>query len=410
MITSAHPSPALDRSREGMVLFVVLAVIGALAALGATVFVITSTDLRIVWFSRQSATAFTSADSGVTYVRSRIEAALLANTLSLSNASVAVNYAAPTGYYFTPVTTLVRTSEGGNPTYEFAVQGKFSNAEARIEATFQRKPALSAGVFASTYMSSLPRVKIYSYYSDRVANPSETDSTGEADTGSNELVSLDPGSLIDGDVLLGQDEYGVDGSLEITGTVTINGESDPLGERIDPDPMGVTGGDLAAQFTAVAASNNNASAIPPIPASRILNIGSHSLQVLPPGNYYLSSIDMGPDSELRINNTSGVVNIYMTGAAKLGPNADVNVAGSPTAFSLYSNSSQDIKIQPRGSFRGLIYAPNATVLLQPNGSFYGAIWGDSVDLRPGGNVFIDMSLINSRLSKKIRLLTWKEVR
>jgi hypothetical protein len=229
-------------------------------------------------------------------------------------------------------------------------------------------------------------------------------------TGSNELVSLDPGSLIDGDVLLGQDEYGTDGTLEITGTVTINGDCEPVGDRIDPDPMGAISGDLAAQFTTVATANNNANAVPPIPATGRLNIGGGNLQLLPPGNYYVNEITMGPGSELRINNTSGVVNIFLTGDAKLGPNADVNVTGSPTTFTLYSNSSEEIRVQPNGSFKGLIYAPNAHIVLQPNGNFCGAIWGDSVDLRPGGDVFIDMSLVNTRLSKKLRLLTWKEVR
>jgi hypothetical protein len=100
------------------------------------------------------------------------------------------------------------------------------------------------------------------------------------------------------------------------------------------------------------------------------------------------------------------VKIYLTGAADFKNGTIIN-AGQPTGFSIFSNSSQPIKLYNSGDFAGLVYAPFAFVDVANSGGLYGVVWANTVQVNNSGSVFIDIDVLNSFLIKKIQIASWK---
>ena len=44
------------------------------------------------------------------------------------------------------------------------------------------------------------------------------------------------------------------------------------------------------------------------------------------------------------------------------------------------------------------------------GAFYGVAWGETVEIKNSGDVYIDIALMQTYLSNVVKLLTWKERR
>lgn len=396
--------------RRGIALFAVLAVLAGLTLISTTVFVMTTTEIRMAGNYQRSLTAFYTADAGVNYVKSLIESDLASGSLALTNAVEQVNYApGSSGLNFKNVTNLTRLPD--RRTYLFELTGRATNAETTIQSTFYRISLVEFGVFGDQTVDLKANGSVYSYRSDAVPNPTSSDSTGEADVGCNEDMVTHVGTYIDGDLVLGEDPFGNSGSwLDPGSGSTITGETGVQVDRVDPDPLGAIGGDLAAAFTAAASANNNAHASPPIPATRKIQLGNSQTMTLTSGVYYVSLMDLGNGASLTINNVGGPVTIYLTGGADFKNGSSVNILGSPTDFFVYSNSSQDINLYHNGTFKGFLYAPFADVEIKNSGDFYGIAWADSVDIKNSGNVYIDLALTDKIASDRVRVTTWKEVR
>ena len=397
-------------ARSGMILFAVMAILSGLAIISSTMFVITKADVKIVGNFRESVKSFYNADAGIAYVKAQIEAALAAGTLTLSNATETISVTAPSDYNFDPVTQITRIGNG--PAYSVTVKGRGTNAQTTIVATFRRRPAMNMGVFGDSVVDMKANGRTYSYYSNITPTPTPADSTGEADTGSNEDFITHVGTFLDGDLVLGADSSGTQGVwADPGGGATITGEEGQRVPRVTPDPLGAAaGGELAATFTTVASVNNNASAVPAIPATKTITLNAGETMTLTAGNYSVSKIELKNSANLVIDASAGPVNIYLTGEADFKNGSTVNVIGSPANFSLFSNSSQNILIYNSSTFKGLIYAPFASVTVNHAGDFYGLVWAKQATIRNSGDVYIDLTLMNSKLSKKIELLSWKETR
>ena len=395
--------------REGMILFAVMAVLGGLALISSTMFLITRTGVKIAGNYHESIKSFYQADAGLQYVKAQVEAALSAGTLTLSNATETVSISAPSGYSFDTITQLKRIGSG--PSYSVTVVGRGTNAVTTLAATFKRSPSLSMGVFGDSMVDMKANGSVYSYYSAITPNPTAANSTGEADTGSNEDFITHNGSFIDGNLVLGADSSGTPASwADPGGGATVTGVPGYKVPRVAPDPLGASGGSLAAKFATYATANNNSSAVPAIPANKKIALGNGDTMTLKAGNYYVVSIELKNGASLVIDTSLGPVNIYLVGAADFKNGSSVNITGNPTDFSLFSNSSSAITLYHGSTFKGLIYAPFASVEVKNSGNFYGMVWADTVDIKNSGEVFIDLTLMNKMQSNKIQLLSWKEVR
>ncbi len=128
------------------------------------------------------------------------------------------------------------------------------------------------------------------------------------------------------------------------------------------------------------------------------------------GNYYVEDLELKQGATLNIDSTGGRVTIYLVGRMEAKAGSAINMTGPPTAFSLFSNSTQDIILKNSGTLQGEIYAPEAFVEVKNNGDFYGTIWGETVDLKNSGILYVDAALIERRWDSTVYLASWKEVR
>lgn len=401
----------VDARRSGMALFAVMAAIAGIAIIGSTAFVLTRTDFGIVANHRYEARAFAFADAGVNYVKTRIEADVLAGNVSLTGntANIAVNYSAPSGYTFDPVTNIARSSNG---TVYFTVVGRDSNAVASVTTAWRRSRAMNYGVFGVAAVDMKASGLSFSYYSTDFAagvNPTAADSTGDADEATDGLFTTHNGTSIDGDLVLGASADGTPAVwADPGGGAIVSGTSGENVGYIDADPLGAIGGSLAADFITVAGDNDNLSASPSITNPKWTQ-NKNTLK-LTAGNYYFTSLTVGNGAAINIDTSGGPVNIFLTGGATFANSSAINGTGDPTDLRIYSNSSETITVGNSGDFKGLIYAPYAKIDMKNSGNVYGVIWGNDVIIRNSANMFVDLSLLDQFMSSKLSLVSWKENR
>ena len=202
-------------------------------------------------------------------------------------------------------------------------------------------------------------------------------------------------------------------------------------DYIDPDPLGVlpgSGGELDDDFAkySVPANNDNADVEPPIKQPKYdvtLATNKTHTMTLTNGNYYIHDLTLNANTTLNIDASSGPVNIYLTGSMEAKNGSTINTTGNPTDLNIYSNGGdpdrnrgvgyglgESIILKNDGDFKGLIYSPYSPVTVMNKGDFHGVAWGETVEIKNSGDVYIDIALIQSHLSNVIQLLTWKERR
>jgi len=374
-----------------------------ISILGTTAVVVTTTDLKIGSNYKTSVQAFYDADAGGQYVIAKIEDGLANDTLSLSGSSVTVNYISPTGFSFDTITAL--TQVGATSDYSFQVTGHSSNANSTIEVVIVRESTFQYGAFGDEKLDMKSHGAVYSYDSSVTPNPVPADSTGEGDVGSNGEVIVHNGTYIDGDVGLGDDDAGTEAVYTATGTPTVTGEDADV-PRVDPDPLGVIGGDLADDFVTYSAVNNNADVGI---AGNTISLNNGDTLTLTAGNYYLTSIELKNGSTLNIDSSGGDVNIYLTGGLDAKNGSSVNVTGDPTDFSLFSNSTDGIDFKHGSAFKGTVYAPYASVVVKNSANVYGMIWANEVDIKNSGELYFDTALKDKWLDDTVSIVSWREI-
>lgn len=397
--------------RSGMVMMAMMILFGSITLLSIGAFIMSSTDVLVAGQYTRSKSAFFQAEAGLQAMKAMINDDLAAGTLTLTDTVASVNYTAPAGFEFDPVTTLIPLAAPDS--YYFTITGRTINAQTVLEAAFARKNKLmKLGIFGNDLVRGLPQGGVYSYYSEGTVTPVASDSTGEVSAGSNSDIRLRSSMELDGSLILGQDSGGNDASFTADSDIPYNYLSEP----VVSDPLGGVSGELndAKEFFSNPLHNNNADATPPIVNNRVN--GSVSL---PPGNYYVESFVLGANETLEVQGTAeNPVRIYVdaTGGAggfQMLPNSDMTFTGVPavpTAFHIYAFNGTKVLIQPRMDFWGLIYAPESEVWLQPNGDIHGVFWGADVLLQPGGDIWVDMSMLDGFVTDIMEYTQWKEIR
>jgi hypothetical protein len=422
-------------NERGMTLALVLVLVGILTVVGTTAVMLTTTDLLVGGNYKTSQLAFYNAEAGVQYTLASLPGALSSGTLSLRGLTLNENYTvvAPTGFTFTTPSGPTFTRVGNTRKYFFRITGRpnpSSSISSTIEVVFQRITFFPYGLFGDELVrlnqthSSFP-FGYYSYDSRLTPNPDPADypsnSTGEADVGSNGEVSAYPYTYIDGDVVLGDDGAGTEAVFTnpapALGDPTVTGQAGMDVERVPPDPLGANGGSLAATIAAVSTVNDNSGAGI---SGNTINLGSGQSLTLTAGNYYLESVTLDPGATLTIDTSGGEVNIYLVGKleAKLG--SVINFTGQPPDFTLYSNAMESLIFRHLGVFKGTIYAPFAKVEMKNRAVptsvasvAFGLIWANTIDMFvdfPGGTFYFDTALQDKFLSNDVSMVSWKEIR
>ena len=405
------------KNNDGSIINIALSMLLLMSSMGISATTTTTDDVKIATNYKYDRVAFFDAFSGIQYGLTKIENDLKANTPVLPSTSSPTNltYKVPANFSFSlsPITL--------NATNRYTISANGAGPKdttAAIEVKFKRKPAIGYGAYGDDLVDMKSNSAIYSYDSRVTPSPNPANypanSTGEGDVGSNNEVNINS-TYVDGDVALGE-EGGSDAIIVSNGSPTITGDNGVEVGRVDPDPLGVVGGDYASKFTAYSASNDNGTTSSTTGSSIVANkinlSNGYNLTLfgkLGGANYYLESIDLANSATLNVNATAGPVNIFLTGKLDAKNGSSINFTDKPTDFSIFSNSTADITLFNSGDFKGLVYAPLATVEIKNSGYFYGAIWGETVDIKASGRVFYDTALKDTNPLDDLNVLSWRQL-
>jgi hypothetical protein len=460
-------------NENGVVLVTSIVFMILLAMVGLTAVVMTTTDMKIGANYRDSEMAFSDSQAGIQYAIGKMEEGLKAwpRTFTLPTTGAVANplistFTAPTGFNFTyPSPEITELQIGAKPDiyYEFTSAGAGAQGgNVDITVRVERLPAFMFGVFGDELLDLGNMAGVYSYsHADCVASSCHPldpgDSTGDGDIGSNDSVILRNNAIVDGDVALGEDTAGSDGVLTdqggaVTGTM---GADIP---RVDPDPLGIFGGELAADFAAYSAANDNGTRITEHPHHADITFDSTpkihtkfagdsaTLKGQPGGaNFYFTEIDVDAKTALYVDTTLGPVNVYLTGELVAGNGSEVVnttdascgggalatpcnccvyspptldctgcTPGAPSDFTIYANSTNDptekITLGNSSTFSGTIYAPGIEVVMNNSADIYGSIMAKRVDIVNSVEVYFDTDIKDKMKSNDLKVVSWRDNR
>lgn len=399
------------RSGQGFVLITCVMLLALLAVLGATATTTTTVELQVAGNERFQKMAFYQADAGIQYALARMEAGLADGTFTLPTTNAAFDSfcnPAPSGFTF----TLEARSMQGPGLFSCRSTGSGPrNARAVIEASFTRplRPAITCAAFGDVLVDIRSNGAVYSYDHTVVSTPSPSDSTGEGDVISNQEVSLKNNTLVDGDVALGDDGAGNEGWLTVTGTPTITGDAGTDVDRLNPDPLGVIGGEYAALFSTYAIHNDNADA----GLGPVLDLSDPLTLPGKPGgaHYYFTAITLRNGAVLNIDATAGPVHIFLAGPLEAKNGSAINNTFEPTDFAIFSNAADNLVFKHGSDFKGLLYAPYAQVEMKNSADIYGAIWAQTVFAHNSGELYYDTRLqhLFQYPGNDLVLVAWKDL-
>jgi hypothetical protein len=461
------------KNERGAALVIGLMFLAIVALAGSTAVILTSTDIRIGSNYRSSSVAFYDAEAGVNYAIAEMEKGMKAdpstfslptntgdhadpndaNSVRIDNNS---SFNPPSGsgfnfYYRAPGLTKVDenlycfTSVGTGP----------ENAIAIITTFLKRGSVVTMGLFGDELVHVHNSANVYSYSHSDNPTPAAGDSSGEAGVGSNVSVLLKNSSFVDGSVALGEDASGDNATLTTYSGAIYAREEDV--DRIDPDPLGLRGGDYANKFTAAISSNlnccgENYADYPTICDQRYVFGTPDDEEEIRDDNeidiaddltlkgkaggaiYYFTDIIVRTGTTLYIDTTDGPVDIYLPGGLECKNSSNItNTAGdencpadeddpccscgssctpgAPSDFSIFANSLTDaIVIKNSAEFHGFIYAPYMDVDLKNSADFYGAVMAQSIVMHNSFDFYFDTDLkTNGPPSNDLHMTAWRQV-
>jgi hypothetical protein len=351
----------------------------------------------------------------------------------------------PTGFSF-DISALTKHEDLPDSFY-FSVVGHGSKkASVTIKATVKRLPAIRFGIFGNVQVYAKENAHHYSYDSRLLTIPSPTDSTGICHVATNRNIFLGEGTFLDGDVKLGHDSAGR-GVCTVFGTPIITGDEDMLAGRLARDPLAVDSEDFRMEFDTAAVFNDNDDIAPSMVGTKIVNPGGIATLSGKPGGsvYYLEEISLFSGDTLTINGTTGPVTLYVKGRFTTQSGARVNILssgathgvtvkitedpvnplsesqkivdlnhdsglnanGSPTGFSILTDSDGILLFHHDGCLNGLVYAPNAKVVLHNGDVVRGALLAKAVEGQDGAIFYFDTALVDQYPSDEIALAAWE---
>jgi len=399
----ATPAAQLSENEKGFALATGLLLLAVTVIVAAAAYLILVADLTIGTNYKAHVLALQNAEAGVNYTIGKIGSGLGDATFELPanvDDTVALDgFGVPEGFSF-EVSDLTMT---GSRTFSFSCVGEGADARTQIDAICRRGSAINYAAFGDLLVDVKASSQVYSYDSGTTPNPTASDSTGNGDVGSNGTVDVNMGSTVDGDVALGDDGAGNEAVYTKTGTPLVTGTAGEDVDRVDPDPLGIAGGEYAAQMAHFAANNDNTS----VGIGTSLTL-SGSL-TLPPGDYYFTDLTLNNGATLDIQASGDEqVNIWLTGPMEAKNGSAMNVSGQPTNFTILSSSTSAVVLKHGSHHKGLVYAPYATVEMKNSGDLYGAIWAKTADLKNSAVIYYDERLKDEYQSNEFKLVSWKE--
>lgn len=415
-------------NERGAVLGTSLVLLAVLTLLGSAAIMTAMTDTKIAGNFKTGIQAFNNAEAGIHHIVASLANGLAGGMLTLDEDAETYTITTPSGFSFDAPNapdpdapdTYTFTRVGATKMYRFNVRGYSATgysgdiSSTEIEVVVRRPPLMSYGLFGDTGVNLASSRSIYDYSSSTTPTPTAATSSGQAHVASNGSFQAGANLYVDGNMDLGDDNAGTEGSFTYSdsATVTVTGTTGADVERITSDPLGVSGGAWAPNFVDASLTNNN---IFVGITGNTLDVTTGTTLTLTDGTYYLESAMLHAGSSLNIDTSGGgKVKIYLVGPFTAQFASRITFNGTPKDFSIYSNSDQPLSFNHFGTFKGTIYAPYADVAVNNlfPATYYGMLWAKSVSMNvdTAGTFYIDRDTLDEYPSDTVSIVSWRDVR
>lgn len=361
---------------EGSVLLLTMLLLSGLILTGAAVYVSGIRNLRSSGNHVRNIQSYYQAEAGGKYVIDRLGTDILAGTVLLDQALIAVNYQPPSGYNFDPVTQLIQL--GDDRAYLFEVTGRAGLARNVLEIVF-RSPQGAFGDFFSD---------------DTMTLSGGASLTGNA-RGNNDIVNSG-GSQIFGDATPGPG-FSVSDPANVTGD-TMPASSPLVIPPIDP-----------SEVAAAMAGNNNWALDP-----AYYNAGAQEFDqsggnyTMPAGTYYFTEFRTSGGA---ITSIGGPVTIYCSGRFVVSGGGFTNPFNNPDDLVIKSVAVNEV-VEWSGSSdcHARVYAPTASeAKVTGGGTFTGTIITAGKLTASGGSTLVGSGSAFGSGGPGVIVSAWREV-
>jgi hypothetical protein len=169
--------------------------------------------------------------------------------------------------------------------------------------------------------------------------------------------------------LEGHAHPGPDGTVEVSGSSYVTGDTSPLEEEI------------------VLASVSRPASYSSLPET------VRTATTLSAGTYYRSG-NFTVNARGTVT-TTGAVKIYVDGDVTINGNGFVNTGEDPHELTIYVIGNHSVHVNGNSDFHGVIYAPDSEVELNGTSDFYGALFGRTIHHNGTGDVHLDTTLADT---------------
>ena len=383
-------------NQNGIALVTVLIISVLLAILGSAALMATNTELKISGNYKMSIAGAECADAGIAEA-----ARILVNKKISGDGSVKWSFSSNVSGYDNRYTISYLTVEdsagdkerifddSGNSYYQIDSTGILPNSggpeiKKRAIIKLKKKPLFQFACFGNRLIE-YKNASMTDSYNSRGGSYNTALAKSNSSLGGNGDIILRNGSVVRGDISLGKDGWGAQGTLRSSNT-TVTGSINPI-DRIDQNPLG---DQLEVYIDRAIRTNDNFDINEKYLNGYDLKMTQGAGVNLPHGSYYFSDMLLDGGSVLKID---GAVTIFLNGGLHMGNNAQIITnSETPADLIIFSNSTEDIVIDNTSDFFGCIYAPYAKLILKNSGHFYGAFWADEVINYKGAVLHYDETL------------------
>lgn len=396
-------SHARGHTEQGFVLVVALCFVAAMAVLGATATVLTTTDMKIGSNYRESRRAYYNAEAGVQFAMGQILAGLRASPATFALPTGVGTSATLTGSEFTPPGQFAFSLPDPGLTrvaanrYQFTCIGTGDeNATYTMQATFgvNRNHPFDYGIFGDQGVTLSGNGYSDSYNSTQGPYAGEGNGTN-GDVGTNATsagaISVGANAIVYGDAQVGP---GGDPNTAIT----TNAHGEILGNRNvatdlkdmtpEPDPGGGTAATLSISGNTTQNIGAGSYRIPSLSISG--NADAHIT-----GNvtlYVTGNMSISGNGCLYVDPGASLT-IYVAGTVLISGNGISNQTNLPGNAKIFGGATcNSVQITGNGNLYASIYAPVAPITVTGNGDVYGSLVGRTIGITGNGNVHYDEAL------------------
>lgn len=196
----------------------------------------------------------------------------------------------------------------------------------------------------------------------------------------------------------GGSNVGANGDVGSNGPITVKGNAKVNGDAVPgPNDKVTLSGSGKVTGSTTPATSQKSLPVPAVPAGAVdlgaIALSGSTTKTLTAGTYKLSSLSVAGTGGLKIDSTTGPVNLYVTGKITIGGSAGIaNVSGTPSRLSIVQVGGSSVSISGSNTLYGSIYAPSSSLTLSGSNVLFGGFIGATLSVSSGATIHYDENL------------------